>query len=278
VVAGERRAPPPEQPYVFELRVLAQKPPFRVLRSDLSADVQADINVRYENPDLALWGSVAIRRGYFELFGKRFVLQESRIVFDREDHLDPLVSLYAVYKIGRDEIGVRVEGRLSDPKVSFTHSNPAITDTSAIIAQLLGARNTDPTRQTRDASGAAAGILAGATAGLFTEQVRRDFGGAVPVLTMDSQTNSLRSTRIRAGVQLDQLIEQRLGPLRKVVRGAYVEGFVAPGATSTNTVNPNAPPQSRGGGLLELRFPRDLVGTVEYRPVQNWRVDMAWEP
>lgn len=278
VVAGERREPPPDKPYVFELRVLAQKPPFRVLRSDLSGDVQADINVRYENPDLTLWGSVAIQHGYFELFGKRFVLQDSRIVFDRDDHLDPLVSLYAVYKIGRDEIGVRVEGRLSDPKVSFTHSNPAITDTSAIIGQLLGARNTDPTRQTRDASGAAAGILAGATAGLFTEQVRRDFGGAVPVLTMDSQTNSLRSTRIRAGVQLDQVIEKRLGPLRKVVRGAYVEGFVAPGATSTNTVNPNAPPQSRGGGLLELRFPRDLVGTVEYRPVQNWRVDMAWEP
>jgi hypothetical protein len=278
VVAGERRPPPPEDPYLFELHVLAQDPPFRVLRSDLSADVEADVTVRYANPELSLWGAVALRRGYFELYGKRFELQESRISFDRDDHLDPVVSLYATYKIGRDEIGVRVEGRLSDPKVSFSHSNPAITDTSAIIAQLLGARNTDPTRQTRDASGAAAGILAGATAGLFTEQVRRDFGGAVPVLTMDSQTNSLRSTRIRAGVQLDQVIEKRLGPLRKVVRGAYVEGFVAPGATSTNTVNPNAPPQSRGGGLLELRFPRDLVGTVEYRPPQNWRVDMAWEP
>jgi hypothetical protein len=40
----------------------------------------------------------------------------------------------------------------------------------------------------------------------------------------------------------------------------------------------NAVPQSRGGGLLELRFPDDLVGTIEYRPVQNWRLDVAWEP
>jgi TamB, inner membrane protein subunit of TAM complex len=278
VVAGERRQPAPETPYLLELRVLAQDPPFRVLRADLSAEVQADVTARYANPDLSLWGNVALRRGSFELYGKRFELQESRISFDRDDHLDPLVSLYATRNLGRDEIGVRVEGRLSDPKVSFSHSNPAITDTSAIIAELLGARNTDPTRQSRDASGAAAGVLAGATAGLLTEQVRRDFGGAVPVLSMDSQTNSLRSTRIRAGVQLDQVIEKRLGRLRKVVHGAYVEGFVAPGATSTNTVNPNAPPQSRGGGLLELRFPRDLVGSVEYRPPQNWRVDMAWEP
>jgi hypothetical protein len=278
VVRGEQRAPPPDQPYLFELHVVAKQPPFRVLRSDLNAEVLADLSVRYRNPDLSLLGSVALKRGYFELYGRRFELQESRISFEGDEHLDPVVSLFAIYKTGKDEIGVRVEGRLSAPKVSFTHSNPAITDTSSIIAQLLGARNTDPTRQTRDASGAAAGILAGATAGLLTDQVRREFGGAVPVLAMDSQSNSLRSSRIRAGVQLDQMIEKRLGPLRKVVRGAYVEGFVAPGASSTNTVNPNAPPQSRGGGLLELRFPRDLVGTVEYRPVQNWRVDMAWEP
>jgi hypothetical protein len=277
-VVGERKPPPPDEPYLLELRVVAQKPPFRVLRSDLNAEVLADVTMRYKNPNLTLQGSVGLKRGYFELYGRRFELHDSRIAFDGDDQLDPVVSLHATHQVGKDEIGVRVEGRLSDPKVSFTHSNPAITDTGTIIAQLLGVRNSDPTRQTRDASGAAAGILAGATAGLLTEQVRREFGGAVPVLAMDSQGNSLRGTRIRAGVQFDQLIEKRLGPLRKVVRGAYVEGFVAPGASSTNTVNPNAPPQSRGGGLLELRFPADMVGTVEYRPVQNWRVDVAWEP
>ena len=62
-----------------------------------------------------------------------------------------------------------------------------------------------------------------------------------------------------------------------MVRGAYVEGFVAPGA-DPDVIDQNAAPQSRGGGLLELRFPRDFVGSVEYRPVQNWRLDVAWEP
>jgi hypothetical protein len=58
-----------------------------------------------------------------------------------------------------------------------------------------------------------------------------------------------------------------------------VEGFVAPGAgTTAQTESENLPPQSRGGGLLELRFPADMVGSVEYRPIQNWRVDVAWEP
>jgi hypothetical protein len=106
--------------------------------------------------------------------------------------------------------------------------------------------------------------------------VRDELGGALPVLSLESRTQ-LRAARIRAGVQLDQLIERRLGPLRHVVRGAYVEGFVAPGA-SADATNTSTIPQSRGGGLLELRFPKDLVGTIEFRPIQNWRLDLAWEP
>jgi autotransporter translocation and assembly factor TamB len=275
-VIGEEPPPPPEAPHVFELRVLAQKPPFRVLRSDLNAEVFTDLTARYENPKLTLEGSAELKRGNFELYGRRFELQESRLSFDHADQLDPLVSLYATHKIGSDEIGIRVEGRLSAPKISFTHSNPAITDTGTIIAALLGVRSGDPTVQNADPSGAAAGMLAGATAGLLTERVRRALGGAVPVISMDPSGPGLRTTRIRAGLQLDQVIEKRLGNLRKIVRGAYVEGFVAPGAGQTD--DPNVPPQSRGGGLLELRFPADMVGSVEYRPIQNWRVDVAWEP
>jgi hypothetical protein len=274
VVEGQQRPEQDADPHRFELRVLAKNPPFRVLRNDLSATVGADIMVGY--PDLTLEGAVEIERGNFELYGKRFELRESRLAFDANDSLDPLVSINAVYQSGGDEIGVRVEGRLSSPRISFSHSNPAITDPGAIIAQLLGARPSDPRVQSADATGAAAGILAGATAGLLTQSVRDEFGGAIPVLSLESNSQTLRTARIRAGVQLDQLI-QRLGPLRRVVTGAYVEGFVAPGAGGT-PVDPAIPPQSRSGGLLELRFPKDLVGTFEYRPVQNYRLDLAWEP
>lgn len=279
-VRGREAPEAPEDPHLLELRIVANDPPFRILRSDLSAEVAADLTVRHLAPSLTLSGAAEIKRGSFELYGKRFELGESRLAFDGGEEIDPLVSLGAVHRTGGDEIGVRVEGRLSDPKISFSHSNPAITETGDIVAQLLGARTvqSDGTvTQNRDASGAAAGILAGATAGLLTQEVRRNFGGALPVLSLESNSQTLRSARIRAGVQLDQLIERRLGALRRVVRGAYVEGFVAPGA-SEDAVGTTATPQSRGGGLLELRFPRDLVGTIEYRPVQNWRLDLAWEP
>jgi TamB, inner membrane protein subunit of TAM complex len=273
-VRGQRAPEKARDPHRLELRILAKTPPFRVLRNDLSAVVAADLTLGY--PNLSLEGSVEIERGNFELYGKRFDLRESRLSFDASESLNPLVSINAVYQSAGDEIGVRVEGRLANPHISFSHSNPAITDPGAIIAQLLGARAQDPAVQNADATGAAAGILAGATAGLLTQSVRDEFGGAIPVLSLESNSQTLKSARIRAGVQLDQLI-QKLGPLRKVITGAYVEGFVAPGASATS-VNPAVAPQSRGGGLLELRFPKDLVGTFEYRPVQNYRLDLAWEP
>jgi hypothetical protein len=282
-IVGAEPEPPPEHPYLFELHFLSMNPPFRILRTGLSAEVLADLTVRYRDPSLTIAGNAELKRGDIDLYGKRFELRESRMAFDGGEELDPMVNLYAVHKVGGDEIGVRVDGRLNNPKVSFTHSDPSVTDTGEIIAQLLGARSDDVARQNQDATGAAAGILAGATAGLLTEEVRKEFGGAVPVLSIESRTQSMKTTRIRAGVQLDQLIEKRLGPLRHVVRGAYVEGFVAPGAgsttgTATTTTGRAVPPQSRSGGLLELRFPADMVGTVEYRPVQNWRLDVAWEP
>jgi translocation and assembly module TamB len=276
VVRGQKLPEPADNPHLFELRVFAQNPPFRVLRSDLNAEVSCDLTLRYRAPSLTLQGNAEIRRGNFDLYGKRFELVDSRLAFDGSETIDPLVSIEAKHSVGSDEIGVRVEGRVSDPKISFTHSNPAITDTGAIITQLLGARASDPTAQNADASGAAAGILAGVTAGLLTQGARDQLGGALPVLSLESSSTTLRTARIRAGVQLDQLIERRLGRLSRVVRGAYVEGFVAPGAGET--VDTTVAPQSRSGGLLELRFPKDLVGTFEYRPVQNWRLDLAWEP
>jgi hypothetical protein len=276
VVEGEEPPKPPEDPHVIEILVRAN-PPFRMRRTDLTADVSTDLTVRYAEPKLTLQGSADLKRGSFELYGKRFELREGHLSFGGQEKMDPWVSLNAFHKIGSDEIGVLVEGRLSNPKVTFTHTNPAITDTGEIIAQLLGARQ-DTAQSDQDATGAAANFLAGATAGLITQEVKSKFGGALPVLSFETGNQHFQNARIRAGVQLDTFLEKRLGPLRHVVRGAYIEGFVSPGADTEGPQDQSAVPQSRGGGLLELRFPRDFVGSVEFRPANNWRLDVAWEP
>lgn len=271
--------PRDEDAHLFQVRVLAEDEPFRVQRGDLRADAVADITAWYRGGDLRLRGNAELKRGFAEIYGKRFEVRQSSLALDRDNGMDPLVALQAVHEIGSDEITVRVDGRLSDPQVTFSHSDPAITDRGEIIAQLLGARAAETGGNDVEAAGAAAGFLAGVTAGLLTEEVRRELGGVVPVLSIESGNQGLEDTRIRAGLQLDQFIDRRLGPLRKVVRGAYIEGFVSRSSQNDATDEGDADPQtSSGGGLLELRFPRDLVGAIEYRPESNWRLDFSWEP
>ena len=76
-------------------------------------------------------------------------------------------------------------------------------------------------------------------------------------------------TRLRAGFAADELIPEGW---EDVIQGAYVEGFV--GAQSGE----GAGTRATGGVLLELLFPRDLVGTATFQEGSQWSVDLQWEP
>ena len=64
--------------------------------------------------------------------------------------------------------------------------------------------------------------------------------------------------------------------LRDVVRGIYVEGyFTARRADGTE----DSTRQSHDNGfLIELQFPRNIVGRSDYAPPTNWSLDITWEP
>src|SRR5262249_22938586 len=71
--------------------------PFWVRRQDFAAEISSRLQVTYESPDLYVGGWVRLRRGWFELYGKRFDLQRGSMVFDGTTDLDPEVDLTATY-------------------------------------------------------------------------------------------------------------------------------------------------------------------------------------
>src|SRR5690606_21563796 len=78
-----------------------------------------------------------IRRGTFEIFGKRFELQSgSTIIFDPQDpELNPAVNIAAVYVVpGRRGVTVTVSvtGTLTSPELAF--SSTETSDRAEIIA------------------------------------------------------------------------------------------------------------------------------------------------
>ena len=277
-VLGEAGAPPPVasgKPVV--VRLVASRPPIDIHRDDFAAKVEAQLELTYREPDLRVRGDARIVQGYFEVFGKRFNVEQGSLLFQGGEQLDPEVQLVASHKLtGSGEVTVTASGTLSNPRILFgTSSGEAATQ--AEIIQLLitgqshqGRAEVDPDEASRQASG----FLAGVVGGVLTVALREQFGRFVPNISLEQTETS--GTRIRAGFNVNQLIPKWL---RKVVRGMYVEGFfTAAGAEDERSVAGESQPG--GGFLVELQFPFNLIATGQFARANSstWSIDLTWEP
>ena len=63
-------------------------------------------------------------------------------------------------------------------------------------------------------------------------------------------------------------------PLDSVAASCWTDAARLVGAQSGE----GAGTRATGGVLLELLFPRDLVGTATFQEGSQWSVDLQWEP
>jgi translocation and assembly module TamB len=224
-------------------------------------------------------GNIELRRGFFEVFGKRFVLDRGSMSFDGGDEIDPQVIMVATHEMrlpANTLVTVTVTGTLTAPDVEFRSNHPECDDRSEIITMLISGRcDLGQTGSADDQSGAeqAANVLAGIAAGVLTLSLRRELGDVLPVIVVETG-DAGRTGRVRAGFDASSAIPEFL---RGVVRGAYFEGML--GGTAENEENQGG---VNPGFLLELQFPYDLVLTGEVETVTGGnpagRLDLTWEP
>jgi hypothetical protein len=290
VVVGERADDVvSEKPYALHVMLDATNPLW-VQRNDFSAQVRGVLDTVYLSPALFVKGYIELRRGFFEFFGKRLEIQRGSLQFDGQPDMNPVVDMQATYvPQGQrgDTVTVTVSGRLNSPNVEFTCANPTITDKAEIIALLVTGRRSSSQAggktlgDERSAQQQASSFFAGLTAGLLTLGARRQLGDVVPVLVIESGQSGLQGARVRAGWQLDTLLQKHFKPLRHIVRGAYIEGFAAGAVSGTDPAQQSQLRQGNSGvvgGLLELYFPYSIVGTTTFSPPDTWGVDVTWEP
>ncbi len=264
----------------FPYHIHVEAPGFTVARNDFEADVRADLEVTYDDPDLSIGGVAEISHGTFEILGKRFTVQHGAIVFDGRAEIDPDISVVAVYALpGRRgaTITVTVSGRLSNLDVGF--SSTESSDTGEILALLVSGRTSRPqdAQSAQQAGDQAANFVAGLTAGILTLGLQQQFGGDfVPNVAIE--TGGLGSVGVRVGFNADWIIPDFM---REVVLDAYVEGFV--GSVSAQQQQQQTGSSSGAGGVgggasieLQLPFNGVLSGTVV--PPSSWGADLSWEP
>jgi translocation and assembly module TamB len=272
-----------EDAYRVDLTVDASRP-FWVKSSEFEALVAARLEVLYRDPDFRVGGAVELRQGFFEVFGKRFDIDEGSMVFDASSPtLNPQVLLIATHRLRNDPnrtVTVHASGTLAHPVIEFSSTVP--TNNEGEIIALLITGTTNQRRQSTDTSTLAAGqeaanFLAGVAFGVASLSLREEFGEHFPVISVETADGGFRSARIRAGFTADEIIPERM---RSVVEGVYIEGYFtagsgnqagATGATTTGT-------GQNSGFLIELQFPHNIVGTGTFSPGSNWGVDLTWEP
>lgn len=276
LVIGEGRPPEPgeqESRYPVHIRVDASDR-FWVNRSDFSAEVSATLDATYRDPNFYVAGEATIRRGTFEIFGKRFELQPSTLAFDGGSELNPRVNISAVYEVpGRRGVSVTVDvsGTLTAPEINF--SSTETSDRAEIIALLLSGGRRESGTAEREATEQAASFLAGLTAGILTLGLREEFGGVVPVRHFAIESEVFGLTRVRLGIDANELIPDFL---RGLVLDAYIEGFVTAAADNVGTT---AGPGGIGGGVtVEFTLPEGFLLRGTWVPVDHGSADLFFEP
>ena len=271
-----------DAPYPIRIRVDARAP-FWVRRTDFAAQVRAEIDALWIDPDLLIGGYLEIRRGFFDVFGKRFDVDRGTMNFTRQPELNPEVNLVATHTLrapANTHVTVTVTGTLNTPGIDFSTDHPSCMTRPEVIQLLItgSCERSDQASSLDQAQveGQAMSFLAGALAGLGTLWARGELGELLPDIAIESGDQAFRSTRIRAGFRADDFIPVFL---RDWVHGAYVEGQLAaePG-TAESGAEPSAGSAVTGGFMLELQFPHSFVGTLRYQAPSSAGLDVTWEP
>ena len=110
---------------------------FTVTGMGLDSEWSADLRVEGTNTAPRLTGDVNLVRGNLNFAGRRFDLQDGRVIFTGEAVANPLVSLNASEDIDGVSVTVSVTGRSLAPQISFT-SNPALPGDEVLSRILFG--------------------------------------------------------------------------------------------------------------------------------------------
>jgi hypothetical protein len=260
-----------DKPYSFEFLVDGRNQ-LSARRNDFEAGLATELAVSYRDPDLRVGGYIEFRRGSFELFGKHFEVSRGSMQFDGATELNPEVSLVAVHQpsaAGSSAVTVNVSGTLAKPTVSF-YSERCPGD-GAVVLLVSGRCPNESDSATTDQDTTQSAFAYGILGGILTLGAQSQLKGLIPRLAVESAGRGTR-TRVRAGFEAVPPF------MRSLVERVYIQGALSASSADTNTNNPGSS-AATPDFLLELYFPKNIVGSGRYAPTTHaWGFDVTWEP
>ncbi len=207
---GERPHPPGREPEDVEAEAEARsKATFRmnahldldhlyVKAADFEFPVQSKMNFVYDarNPEgPTADGTIHVPQGSFTALGRRFIIDDAKIIETGGDPSDPELEIKALYDNPQAKVTITVTGTAKDPQLDMS-SNPTMDQDQIAFFLATGRIQGRATQQGGgvDLSGAATSVVGG----LLFGQVRKELADVLPVdvITIDSSAQGVSGASV----------------------------------------------------------------------------------
>jgi translocation and assembly module TamB len=171
------------------------------LRSDqMRIEISGELEVIKQGPNFELFGSIDVVRGYYELYGKRFEIDEGSLNFQGGDSINPRLSITAIYVFRtpareKKQLELQIGGRATSPQLSFRLDGVGIDEGDAVSYLLFGRGMDQLTAGQRSAisedGGGQTELARGALTNLLTGQISDIVGEelALDVIEIEAQSD-----------------------------------------------------------------------------------------
>lgn len=114
-----------------------------VRSDDMRAELSGELEIAKTGPYFEIFGNIDVTRGQYILYGRKLDIQESQIVFQGGQQLNPVLDIKAEYIFrGSDKekryLQLLVNGEMSDPDITFILDDNEITETNGISILIFG--------------------------------------------------------------------------------------------------------------------------------------------
>ncbi|MDZ7764983.1 MAG: translocation/assembly module TamB domain-containing protein [Melioribacteraceae bacterium] len=108
-----------------------------IVSPQMNIELSGEIDVVKTVSHFELFGSVSVKRGRIEVYGKEFEVMEGRIIFNGGEKLNPELAMTLQYVVRgsnrlKQTLQISVHGAADDPKLAFSLDGSEISEGDAI--------------------------------------------------------------------------------------------------------------------------------------------------
>jgi autotransporter translocation and assembly factor TamB len=151
--------------------------------------LDGDLAIEQRRGALEVAGEVVPVRGFLEVLGKRFELQEGRIVFIGADYDNPVLDLSASHQVGQyGAVDIKITGTANAPSIAF--SSREYPDQTDVMSMLLFGKPTSAMSETEGETGS--GLLTAALSSVGGQAARSSGASFLQNVSVDPGSGSVK--------------------------------------------------------------------------------------